>query len=343
MKSIDIPQLKKDAHAELARISSLEELERFRIFYFGRKEGALTLVLRSLKDLSEQEKRTVGEKANVLKRELEAEIAKKELELARAAVLAWNKREKIDVTAPGVQRDTGHLHPLTSLIQKATDIFATLGFEVAEGPEVETEYYNFDALNFPKNHPARDMQDTFWLSVPGMLLRTHTSPVQIRFMEKHGPPFRIIAPGRVFRHEATDATHEAQFYQLEGLMVGRDVSLANLKGVLGVFFQRLLGDARLRVRFRPSYFPFTEPSVETTVTCFKCMGKKCAVCKYSGWIEMGGAGMVHPNVFKNVGIDAREWRGFAFGLGLDRVAMMRYGIDDIRLLYNGDMRFLKQF
>ena len=218
-----------------------------------------------------------------------------------------------------------------------------MGFGVVSGPEVETEYYNFDALNVPKDHPARDMQDTFWLDVPGLLLRTQTSPVQIRYMEKHKPPFRMIAPGKVFRNEATDATHEAQFYQLEGLMIGKDVSLANLKAILEVFYRNLLDDQKLKIRFRPSYFPFVEPGVETDLTCFKCRGKGCAVCKKTGWIEVMGAGMVHPKVLENVGIDSRQWQGFAFGGGLDRIAMIKYGIDDIRLLYNGDLRFLKQF
>lgn len=347
---IDLAQfehIRKEATFELTHVASREALERLRLKYFGRKDGALTMILRSLKDLNEEEKKTIGRAAHETKLFLEDALAKKENALIEAELHDQQRKEKIDVTAPGTKVPAGHLHPLTQLIGKACDIFNAMGFAVAEGPEAETERYNFDALNVPKDHPARDMQDTFWLDLPaggtGMLLRTQTSSVQIRYMETHKPPFRIVAPGRVFRNEATDATHEAQFYQLEGLMVGKDVSLANAKAVLEAFFQRLLANKKIAIRFRPSYFPFTEPSVEVDVTCFKCFGKKCAVCKRTGWLEIAGAGMVHPKVLANVGIDAREWQGFAFGVGLDRIAMARYGIDDIRLMYSGDMRFLKQF
>ena len=241
--------------------------------------------------------------------------------------------KKIDVTAPGKRPERGHLHPLTLVQNKAIDVFSSMGFEVAEGPEVETEYYNFDALNIPKNHPARDMWDTFWLK-NGKLLRTHTSPGQIRYMENPpagGPPFRIIAPGRTFRYEATDATHEAQFYQLEGLMVGKSITLANLKAVIEVFFQKFFNDKNIEVRLRPSYFPFVEPGVEVDM---KFKGK---------WMEIAGAGMVHPKVLENMKIDSREWQGFAFGMGIDRLAMIKYKIDDIRLFYGSDLRFIKQF
>ncbi|MDD5032516.1 MAG: phenylalanine--tRNA ligase subunit alpha [Candidatus Pacebacteria bacterium] len=224
----------------------------------------------------------------------------------------------------------GHLHPLSIIMRQMTDIFQSLGFEVVLGPDVETEHYNFDALNVPKDHPARDMWDTFWLK-NGQLLRTHTSPMQIRYMEKHQPPFQIVVPGRVYRYEATDATHEIQFYQLEGLMIGKDINLANLKGVLEEFFKKLFNKKEIDIRFRPSYFPFTEPSVEVDM---KLDNK---------WLEIAGAGMVHPQVLKNVGIDPNEWQGFAFGVGIDRVAMIKYKIDDIRLFYGSDMRFLKQF
>lgn len=340
---VDIAQLKRNAEEALTKIASLEELEEFRLAYFGRKDGALTAVLKSLKDLPESERKAVGQEANALKEYVQQEMAQKEKALKDRVARARQGKEKIDVTAPGALLPQGHLHPLTQLIEKACDIFASMGFSVADGPEVETEFYNFDALNIPKDHPARDMQDTFWLDVPGLLMRTHTSSVQIRYMEKHQPPFRIIAPGRVFRNEATDATHEAQFSQVEGLMIGKDVSLANLKAILETFFRQLLANQKLVIRFRSSYFAFVEPGVEVDLTCFKCDGKKCSICKHSGWIEVVGAGMVHPNVLKAVKIDPREWQGFAFGLGLDRIAMIKYGIDDIRLLYNGDMRFLKQF
>lgn len=238
----------------------------------------------------------------------------------------------------------GHIHPLTLVMRDSVSILKELGFEYAEGPEIETEYYNFDSLNIPASHPARDMWDTFWLKPLSAkkLLRTHTSPVQIRYMEKNKPPIRIIVPGKVFRHEATDATHEAQFYQIEGLAVAKDITLSNLKHVLTVFFSKLFG-SKSKVRFRPSFFPFVEPGVEIDVSCFKCKGKGCSVCKQAGWIEVMGAGMVHPNVLRNVGIDPRVYQGFAFGGGVDRFAMIKYGVDDVRLLYNGDLRVVNQF
>ena len=248
-----------------------------------------------------------------------------------------NKKKSIDVTAPGKKVERGHLHPLTMAQRKATAVFSSMGFEIAEGPEMETEYYNFDALNIPKNHPARDMWDTFWLKRKNpkgekMLMRTHTSSVQIRYMEQNKPPFRIIAPGRVFRYEATDATHEIQFYQLEGLMVGKKITLANLKAVMEEFFGKFFSAERgVEIRLRPSYFPFVEPGVEIDI-------------KFRGeWMEVAGAGMVHPNVLENVKLDPREWKGFAFGMGLDRLAMIKHKIDDVRLFYSGDLRFIKQF
>jgi len=235
----------------------------------------------------------------------------------------------------------GHVHPLNQIIREAVKIFTDLGYEVATGPEVEKETYNFDALNVPHDHPARDMQDTFWLK-SGDLLRTQTSPVQIRYMETHKPPLAIICPGKTYRNEATDATHEAQFTQLECLMVGIDITLANLKWTLEQFFSRLFGNTT-EVRFRPSYFPFVEPGFEIDVTCFKCGGKGCSLCKQVGWIEIMGAGMVHPKVLEGVGIDPKKWQGFAFGCGIERIAMLRFGVDDIRLFYSGDLRFLNQF
>ncbi len=242
------------------------------------------------------------------------------------------------------QQRPGHLHPITQIIRDITAIFAELGFSVARGPEIENEHHNFDALNIPSYHPARDMWDTFWLQPTAMkqLLRTHTSPVQVRYMETHTPPIRIIAPGKVFRHEATDATHEAQFHQIEGLMVGTDVSLAHLKWVLEIFFGKLFSRSVL-VRMRPSFFPFVEPGVEIDMSCFKCGGTGCSLCKHTGWIEIMGAGMVHPKVLEAVGIDPTVYRGFAFGGGIDRLAMLLYGIDDVRLLYSGDLRLINQF
>jgi phenylalanyl-tRNA synthetase alpha chain len=237
----------------------------------------------------------------------------------------------------------GHLHPLTTLSRRAVSIFRDLGFDLATGPEMESEEYNFDKLNVPKEHPSRDMQDTFWIQgKPGILLRTHTSPVQVRYMEKNKPPVRIIAIGRVFRNEATDATHEAQFTQLEGLAVSEDVNLANLKATLESFFTKLF-DKEMQVRFRPSFFPFVEPGVEVDIECFRCDQSGCALCKQSGWIEVMGAGMVHPNVLNACGIDAKRYQGFAFGMGLERIAMALYRIPDLRLFYSGDLRFVNQF
>lgn len=237
----------------------------------------------------------------------------------------------------------GHLHPVTQMIREITDSFVSMGFEVAEGPEVESEHYNFDALNVPKDHPARDMQDTFWVKgVPQTVLRTHTSSVQIRFMQSHQPPFKIVAPGKVFRYEATDATHETQFHQLEGLVVGEGITLAHLKHTLQEFFKRIYGDSA-QIRMRPSFFPFVEPGLEIDVSCAKCGGKGCNVCKQTGFIEVMGAGMVHPNVLKAAGIDPRKYTGFAFGMGVDRLVMLKYGIDDVRLLYSGDLRLVNQF
>lgn len=237
----------------------------------------------------------------------------------------------------------GHLHPLTIMLREAIALFVEMGFEVAQGPEIESEYHNFDALNVPKDHPSRDMQDTFWIKgVPETVLRTHTSPVQVRYMKTHEPPFAIVAPGKVFRNEATDATHEAQFHQLEGLVVGKDITLAHLKGTLDRFFKKLYGEGTA-IRLRPSFFPFVEPGVEVDVTCFKCSGSGCNVCKSTGFIEVMGAGMVHPNVLSHGGIDPNVYRGFAFGTGVDRLAMLKWGIDDVRLLYAGDLRVVNQF
>lgn len=237
----------------------------------------------------------------------------------------------------------GHLHPLTQVMREIVDSFVAMGFEVADGPEVESEHYNFDALNVPKDHPARDMQDTFWVKgVPQTVLRTHTSPVQVRYMEAHTPPLKIVVPGKVYRYEATDATHETQFHQIEGLVVGEGIGLSHLKYTLDEFFKRLYG-ANANVRMRPSYFPFVEPGVEIDVSCMKCAGAGCNVCKQTGWIEVMGAGVVHPNVLQAGGVDPRKYSGFAFGGGVDRLVMLKYGIDDVRLLYAGDLRLVDQF
>ena len=325
---MNIAELKKIAFSEIEKAKNPEDLEKARKTYLGRK-GELTAVLRSLAERPAEEKIRVGKEANRLKSELEALFESKKTAFEKELLAAAAKKERIDITAPGKKVSRGSSHPLSRLRKEAEDIFGSLGFEIIEGPEVETEYYNFDALNIPAEHPAREMWDTFWLGKK-FLMRTHTSPVQIRYMEKHNPPFRIIAPGRVFRHEATDASHEIQFNQLEGLMVGKDVSLADLKGILEQFLRRLMWE-KIQIRFKPSYFPFVEPGVEVDML-------------WNGrWLEMLGAGMVHPNVLRAGGLNPNEWQGFAFGVGIDRLAMLKYKIDDIRLFYSGDLRFLRQF
>lgn len=325
---MNIAELKKIAFSEIEKAKNPEDLEKARKTYLGRK-GELTAVLRSLAERPAEEKIRVGKEANRLKSELEALFESKKTAFEKELLAAAAKKERIDITAPGKKVSRGSSHPLSRLRKEAEDIFGSLGFEIIEGPEVETEYYNFDALNIPAEHPAREMWDTFWLGKK-FLMRTHTSPVQIQYMEKHNPPFRIIAPGRVFRHEATDASHEIQFNQLEGLMVGKDVSLADLKGILEQFLRRLMGE-KIQIRFKPSYFPFVEPGVEVDML-------------WNGrWLEMLGAGMVHPNVLRAGGLNPNEWQGFAFGVGIDRLAMLKYKIDDIRLFYSGDLRFLRQF
>jgi phenylalanyl-tRNA synthetase alpha chain len=338
---MDINQIRKHALGELDEVKNLAELEGFRVKYLGRK-GELTAILRSLKDLSVSQRKKVGQEANRLKEELTKAIKEKHKKIENRKLKIENS--KIDITAPGIKLPQGHLHPITQVLRQVEEIFQTMGFEVVEGSDIETEYYNFDALNIPENHPARDLWDTFWLKTKPerLLLKTHTSPMQVRYMEKHNPPLRIIVPGRCFRHEATDASHEHTFYQVEGLMVGKDISLANLKGVLEGFMKRFYGP-EVKLRWQPSYFPFVEPGLELLVSCSVCKGKGCSTCEQRGWTEVIPCGMVHPNVFKAVGYNPANWQGFAFGMGLDRIAMMKYGINDIRLFYSGDLRFLKQF
>jgi phenylalanyl-tRNA synthetase alpha chain len=324
-------KLKQKILKEIEQAKDLTKLEQVYRQYLGRK-GELTQILRSLKDMPEKERKEKGKLANQIKKEIEGLLQE-----ARERREAQQPRERqqrddwLDVTAPGILPPQGHLHPITLVQRQIEEIFQSMGFSVLDGPEVETEYYNFDALNVPKNHPAREMWDTFWLKDIGLLLRTHTSPMQARYMEKHNPPLRIIVPGRCFRHEATDATHDVQFYQFEGLMVGKNVSAANFKAIIEEFFKQFFS-SDVEVRLRPSYFPFVEPGFEVDV---KRKGKD--------WLEIMGAGMVHPNVFKAVGYIPNKWQGFAFGAGLERLAMIKYQIDDIRLFFNSDLRFLKQF
>jgi phenylalanyl-tRNA synthetase alpha chain len=322
---MDLKQIGSRASEELKKAGDLKTLEALRIRYLGRK-SELAIFLRSLGNRSLEEKRRLGPVANNLRRDLENLFAEK----VRAFETA-SRQPAIDVSRPGEKVKRGHLHPLTQVSEEVRRIFASMNFSVVDGPEVETEYYNFDALNIPANHPARDMWDTFWLKNSKLLLRTHTSPVQIRYMESHNPPFQIIVPGRVFRYEATDASHEFNFYQVEGLMVGSNISLANFKFVVQEFFKRFFKDQKIEFRFRPSYFPFVEPGLEVDI---KLKGQ---------WLEMMGAGMVHRNVFDAVRYNPETVQGFAFGMGLDRLAMIKYGIPDIRLFYSGDLRFIKQF
>jgi phenylalanyl-tRNA synthetase alpha chain len=320
--------------------ATLEELESARVEALGRK-GALTLAGKEMGKLASEERAPFGKLLNAARQKIEAALEAKRGALEAAALNRRLEAEWLDLTLPAPGPRRGRLHPVTRIQRELESLFQSLGFAVLDGPEVETEYHNFDALNIPADHPARDMQDTFWLE-GGNLLRTHTSPVQVRGMERLGPPLRMIAPGRAFRNESVDASHEHTFYQLEGMMIDRDVSVAHLtyfmKTLLGAIFHR-----DVTVRLRPGYFPFVEPGFELDVQCLICGGPGCAVCKQSGWVELLPCGLVNPNVLRMSGIDPSEWNGFAFGLGLTRLAMMRYGIDDIRQLQGGDLRFLEQF
>ena len=337
MAKIDLKKLKIEAKKSLKSTKNLKDLDKVFSAYFGKK-GKMTSAFNLMKDMAQKERAKFGKDLNNLKRFIEKAIEEKKSTLTKTPP----GKEWLDVTAPGKKLSLGHLHPLTLTIRKAVEIFQEMGFAVVEGPEIENEFYNFDALNIPPDHPARDLWDTLWLKDRNMLLRTHTSPVQIRYMEKNNPPLRIIAPGRVFRYEATDASHDVQFYQLEGLMVDKTISIANFLAIIQEFFSRFFGK-KVKVRLRPSYFPFVEPGFEVDMSCLSCGGLGCSACKKSGWMEIMGAGMVHPNVYDACAINPKEWQGFAFGIGLDRLAMMKYKINDIRLFYSGDLRFLNQF
>lgn len=335
-----LTDLQARAHQRIASASTLEELEAARVEALGRK-GTLAQISRQLASLPPEERARIGRLLNTVKEDLEQRFQARQAEFQQRALQARLEAEWIDLTRPVPGPRPGSLHPITQLQYEIEDLFTSLGFAVLDGPEVETEYHNFDALNIPPDHPARDVQDTFWLE-DGHLLRTHTSPVQVRGMEKFRPPLRMIAPGRVFRNEEVDASHEHTFYQLEGMMIDREVSIAHL-----VYFMKILVNhvfqREARVRLRPGYFPFVEPGFELDLECLVCDGRGCPVCKHTGWVEMLGCGLVHPNVLRTSGIDPEEWMGWAFGLGLTRLAMMRYGLDDIRLFQSGDLRFLRQF
>ena len=338
-----IEELKKKFKEDIAKVSDKKSLDDLRLRYLGRN-GELNKILRGFKEMSEEERVQVGRYDNEFKNEIN-ELMHTADEKLKQAVKTFSK-EWLDITAPGAKLPRGHLHPRTQLMRRAVYIFESLGFSVVEGPEIETDWYNFEALNFPKNHPVREMQDTFYIKNPAggedLVARTHTSPVQVRFMEKNNPPLRIIVPGRVYRREATDASHDYQFYQIEGLMVDKNISAANFKAIMEEFFRRLYKQ-KVAIRLRPSYFPFTEPSFEVDMGCVFCDQKGCKVCGQSGWLEIAGAGMVNQAVFENAGYVRNEWQGFAFGIGFERMVMMKYRINDIRLLNGGDIRFLRQF
>jgi len=348
-EKIDLARLKNQAQKEIEEAEDLNGLNQVFKKYLGKK-GQVSLILKDLKKLDEKERKKLGQETNELKNLLKAKISNKTEKLGTLKGIGGGK-EWVDVTLPGQRPEMGHWHPLTQTKREMMDIFQSMGFEVVQGPEVETDWYNFDALNIPKDHPARDAWDTLWLKPLGereepegkrLLLRTHTSPVQARYMEKNRPPLRIIVPGKAFRHEATDASHGMQFYQLEGLMVDKNISVVHFKAVIGEFFRRFFNQ-ELKFRLRPDFFPFTEPSFDIAMSCLVCGGRGCPVCKQTGWLEVAGAGMVHPNVFKACKLDSREWQGWAFGFGWDRLTMMKYKINEIRLFNSGDLRFLRQF
>lgn len=332
--------IREQAMAAFQEAKEIKDIDELKVKYLGKK-GELTTILKEMGKLSEQERPIIGQMANEVRQDLENMLEEAKNRLSAAEMAHRLEKEKIDVTMPGTPRAEGHKHPMSIVIDEICDIFMGMGYEVVEGPEVEKDYYNFEALNIPKNHPARDEQDTFYIG-GDILLRTQTSPVQVRTMEKGKLPIRMVCPGAVYRSDEVDATHSPVFHQLEGMVVDKNVTMGDLKGALAVFAKELFGE-QTKVRFRPHHFPFTEPSAEMDVTCFACGGKGCRVCKGEGYIELLGCGMVHPKVLQMSGIDPEEYSGFAFGMGLERVAMQRYGITDLRLLFENDMKFLKQF
>ncbi|KKR07515.1 MAG: Phenylalanine-tRNA ligase alpha subunit [Parcubacteria group bacterium GW2011_GWC2_39_14] len=339
-------QLRETARQEISATKNLTELENIQIKYFGRKDGVLNVLLKSLKDLSPEAKKEVGQLANQVKVELEESLAKQKTILEKEDIASTLEQDRIDVTLPAIAPKKGSLNPTTLVQNELEDIFKSLGFMVLDGPELESDYYNFEALNIPEHHPARDMQDTFYIKGLAKnekrVLRTHTSPVQVRAMQKYGAPLRAVAPGRVFRYEASDVSHDHTFYQLEGIMIDENISITNLIAVMKTLLRGIL-KRDVKVRLRPGFFPFVEPGFELDINCLICGGTGCSVCKQSGWVELLPCGMMHPSVLRAGNIDPEKYSGFAFGLGLTRLVMMKYGIDDIRLLNSGDLRFLKQF
>ena len=329
-----------NARQEIASAQTEKEIKEIQVRFLGKK-GEMTAVLRGMGKLPAEERPVVGGLANQIRDELTELFATREQELRNIARKKSMVSERVDVTLPGRPQELGHVHPLTQVMDEIADIFLGMGFTIEEGPEIETDYYNFEALNIPKEHPAREMQDSFYIR-PDILLRTHTSPVQIRTMEAVAPePVRIIAPGKVYRRD-DDATHSPMFHQVEGLVIDRNISLSDLKGTLLLFAQQMFGSHQ-QVRLRPSFFPFTEPSAEVDISCFLCSGKGCRICKDTGWIEILGSGMVHPRVLEMSGYDPEEFTGYAFGMGVERIAMLKYGVDDLRLFFNNDVRMLRQF
>lgn len=343
----ELEQLNQDSLRKIANANTLEELLEAEKETIGKK-GQLSEILAGVKDLPNDQKASVGKLANTIKKGLEEAIERRKAEIKKEEINRQLTEDYLDVTLPGIQPELGHIHPIPATQKLVEEIFGEMGFAIMDGPEVESEYYNFEALNIPATHPARDMQDTFFLDKEAdpehgrLVLRTHTSPVQIRTMLQHGAPLRVIVPGRVFRYEATDASHDAIFHQVEGLLIDKNISLGDLKGVMAEFLTKLFGQ-EVKVRFRPGYFPFVEPGLELDFSCLLCNGSGCRVCKQSGWVEFMGAGMVHPNVLKAGGLDPNEYQGWAFGFGLTRLVMMKHKISDIRLIFSGDQKFLHQF
>ena len=338
-----LAELKEQGLAEIKEAKDLKKINDIRVSLLGKK-GPITEVLRGMRDLSAEERPKVGQFANAIRDELTQALADKKDEIEVIKMAKKLEKETIDVTLPGVPVTTGNTHIITQIIDQIEKLFLGMGFQVVDGPEVEEDHYNFEMLNLPQDHPARDMQDTFYITEK-ILMRTQTSPVQARTMEKHDfskGPLKMISPGKVYRRDTDDATHSHQFHQVEGLVIDKHITMADLKGTLQLIARTIFGEDR-EIRMRPSYFPFTEPSAEIDISCFKCNGKGCSVCKYTGWIEVLGAGMVHPNVLEMAGVDSNVYGGFAFGLGPDRFAMLKYGVDDIREFYLNDVRFLSQF
>jgi phenylalanyl-tRNA synthetase alpha chain len=336
----EIKKIEKEVEKKFKNVKDLDQLEDLRVEYLGKK-GKITQIFSKMGQVPDEKKPQVGKETNILKNKAQSlydEIKEqKEKELKEKKL----KEETIDITLPGAKVEVGHKNPFTHIIDEVVELFLGMGFSIEEGPEVENEYYNFEALNIPEDHPARDLQDTLYID-DEYLLRTHTSPVQIRTMEKQDPPIRIIAPGRVYRSDELDASHSPNFHQIEGLVIDKDISFSDLKGTIREFVHQIYGEER-QIRFRPSYFPFTEPSAEVDVSCNVCKGAGCSFCSYTGWVEVLGSGMVHPNVLRMSGLDPDVYSGFAFGMGWDRIAMLKYDIDDIRVLYENDKRFIHQF